>query len=75
MPYPEWTRDDAIITTDPARVDLDVVHGYLTRAYWCEGIPRETVRRSIEHSIPFSVFSGGRMNIRTACASGDERRR
>ncbi len=60
MPYPEWTRDECLVTTDPKRVDLDVVHGFLTQSYWCEGIPRETVRRSIEHSIPFSVFVDGR---------------
>ena len=60
MPYPEWRRDDGLVSTDPERVDLDVVHGFLTRSYWCEGIPRETVRRSIEHSIPFSAFVADR---------------
>jgi GNAT superfamily N-acetyltransferase len=60
MPYPEWRRDDCLVTTDPGRVDLDFVHGFLSQAYWCEGVPRETVRRSIEHAIPFMLFSGGR---------------
>jgi GNAT superfamily N-acetyltransferase len=56
----EWTHGDFVITTDPARVDLDVVHGFLSGAYWCEGIPREVVERSLEGSIPFSMWHGGR---------------
>ena len=60
MAYPEWRRGDDLVTTDPARVDFDVVYGFLSRAYWCEGIPRETVRRSIEHAIPFMLFADGR---------------
>jgi len=60
MPHPEWTRDGAIVTTDPARVDLDVVHGFLTTSYWCAGIPRELVARAIANAIPFSVWVDGR---------------
>lgn len=41
------------------RVDLDVVHRYLSEeSYWARGIPRELVERSIRHSIPFSAFDG-----------------
>ena len=32
---------------DRSRVDLDVVHGFLTRAYWAEGRTRETVARLV----------------------------
>lgn len=60
MPYPEWQRDDCVVTTDPARVDFETVYAFLVQAYWCQGIPRETVRRSIENAIPFSLFVGGR---------------
>jgi len=60
MAYPEWTRDGVLVTTDPARVDLDVVHGFLSTAYWCAGIPREIVARSIANAIPFSVWVDGR---------------
>ena len=52
----EWRRDPYLITTDPARVNLAVVHGFLTHSYWANGIPLETVRRAIEHSLNFSVF-------------------
>lgn len=56
----EWTRDGFTISTDPARVDLDVVHGFLAGSYWAEGIPREVVRRSLEHSLCFSLHHEGR---------------
>jgi GNAT superfamily N-acetyltransferase len=56
----EWQRDGYRVTTDRARVDLAVVHGYLTRSYWCEGIKLDTVRQSVENSIPFSLLEGER---------------
>ena len=47
-----------LISTDRARLDLDVIHGFLTNCYWAKGIPREVVRRSIEHSLCFGVYDG-----------------
>ena len=52
----EWRQGEYVISTDPARVDLAVVHGFLERCYWAKGIPLEVVRRSIEHSLNFSVW-------------------
>jgi GNAT superfamily N-acetyltransferase len=52
----EWTQGEFLITTDPARVDLDVVHGFLSTAYWCQGIPRERVARSVAASLNFSLY-------------------
>ena len=55
-----WTREKYLITTDPAAVDIDVVHHYLsTESYWAKGIPRETVARAVQHSICFSVLQEG----------------
>ena len=49
---------DLMITTDPARLDLDVVHGFLAGSYWAAGIPRETVERAVRHSLCFGAFDG-----------------
>ena len=54
----DFRRDGYLISTDPARVNLDVVHTFLTNCYWAKGIPRETVARSIEHSLCFGVYDG-----------------
>ena len=51
---------DLRISTDPADVDLDVVHGFLANdAYWCPGIPRDVVARAIAHSLCFSARLDG----------------
>ena len=54
----EWQRGEYTVTTDPARVDLGLVHGYLADSYWAKGIPLEVVRRSIANSLNFSVYHG-----------------
>ena len=49
------------ISTDPADIDFDVVHGFLsTRAYWCPGIPRAVVERAAANSLCFSALLDGR---------------
>lgn len=55
-----WTRESYIISTDPATVDLDVVHQYLSvESYWAKNIPRETVARAVENSLCFSLLDAG----------------
>jgi N-acetylglutamate synthase-like GNAT family acetyltransferase len=54
----ESSRGEFLISTDPARLDLDVIHEFLTNCYWAKGIPREVVARSIEHSLCFGVYDG-----------------
>ncbi len=53
--------DEFTISTDRDRIDIDVVHGFLKRSYWAAERPIETIRRTIEHSIPFGVFRGDEM--------------
>lgn len=48
------------ISTDPARLDLDVIHGFLSRSYWSPGIPRRTVERAIAGSFCFGAYAEGR---------------
>ena len=44
------------ITDDPERVDIDVVHGFLSgESYWRGGVSREAVERSVRMSLPLSV--------------------
>lgn len=49
-----------VVTTDRSRLDLDVIHGFLTMSYWARGVSRDVVARSIEHSLCFGAFDGGR---------------
>jgi GNAT superfamily N-acetyltransferase len=52
------TRHNFSLTTDPARLDLDVIHGFLANCYWAKGITREVVAQSIENSLCFGVYDG-----------------
>jgi GNAT superfamily N-acetyltransferase len=55
-----WRFGELEISDDRSRIDLDVVHGYLSRSYWAEGIPRDLVARSIASSLCFGAFERGR---------------
>jgi len=55
-----WRRAEFEISTDPARIDLAVVHAFLTSSYWAAGIPLETVERSIRNSLCFGIYTGNR---------------
>lgn len=55
-----WTFGELEISDARERLDVDVIHGYLTRSYWAEGIPREVVARSLEHSLGFGAYLGAR---------------
>ena len=54
----ECRRDGFVVSTDRRRLDINVIHGFLTTCYWAKGIPRETVARSLEHSLCFGVYDG-----------------
>jgi len=51
---------EIVITTDASRLDLGVIHGYLTRSYWARGISRDLVARAMAHSLCFGAFAGDR---------------
>ncbi len=44
------------ISTDPALLDLDVIHGYLYHCYWSPGVPRAAVAKAIAHSLCFGLY-------------------
>ena len=51
-----WDYDQIMISTDPKDVDFNHVYNFLKDAYWCEGIPRELVRKAIDNSLSFSIL-------------------
>lgn len=53
------SHDGYELSTDPARLDVDLVHQYLAQeSYWARGRSREVVARSIENSLCFGLYSG-----------------
>jgi GNAT superfamily N-acetyltransferase len=53
-------REDGLeISTDPARLDLDLVHRWLSdESYWAAGRSREVVERSVAGSVCLGVYTG-----------------
>lgn len=46
-----------IFSDDKSKIDVVAVHLFLsTKSYWAEGIPLQTVKRSIENSLCFGIY-------------------
>src|SRR5678816_4069522 len=59
MPQPlETHKDNFIISTDPARLNMDAIADMLTRAYWAAGRPRERTERALANSLVFGLYDG-----------------
>jgi GNAT superfamily N-acetyltransferase len=54
----ETQRGNFLISTDQDRLDIKAIHAYLSRSYWAEGIPFDTVAKSIRESLCFGLFEG-----------------
>jgi len=53
----EYRLNDFSISTDRSRLDIDLIHDYLSNtAYWAEGRSRETVGKSLANSLCFGVY-------------------
>lgn len=59
----EYRRGEFLISTDRARLDLNLIYGFLTNCYWAKGISREVVARSVERSLCFGVYDSGGAQI------------
>ncbi len=53
----KYIQEGYEINTDPARLDLELIHRYLSEeSYWAKNIPFETVKRSVAHSFCFGIY-------------------
>jgi len=57
----EITRDTLTISTDPARLDLEAVCDFLSRAYWAKDRSPATIELSLKNSLVFGVYDSSRM--------------
>ena len=53
-------KDNFSISTDKSKLEISVIHDFLSGSYWSENIPVEIVRKSIEGSMCFGVYDSGR---------------
>jgi len=53
----EQTWEEFLISTDKSKLDIHVIHQYLSKeSYWAKNIPLEIVRKSIEGSVCFGLY-------------------
>ena len=52
----EVARGAYSITTDPRRLDIAAIHGFLSRSFWAEGISKELVVKAVSNSLCFGLF-------------------
>ena len=47
------------ISTARERLDVAMIHAFLTQSYWSPGIPRDLVERALAGSLNFGLYRGG----------------
>jgi len=66
--HQQYERPGFLISTDPALLNLDVVHHYLSNeSYWSPGIAREKIERYVQYCLCFGVYStnGAKISVAT----------
>ncbi len=58
MQTQQWVEGNFLITTDPHRVDVEVVYEFLSKqTYWARDIPRAVLEKSVRNALCFSIWS------------------
>lgn len=52
----EWQRGEYSISTDSKRLDLSVIHQFLSSSYWAKGLPMQVLQQAIQHSLVFGLY-------------------
>lgn len=45
------------VSCDSKEMDVAVVHGFISNSYWAKNIPMETMKKAINNSLCFGVFT------------------
>lgn len=57
----ETTREDFTVSTDKSRLQIEVIHGFLSgESYWARERTLDQTRTAIEHSVCFGLYKGDR---------------
>ncbi|MFD0999906.1 GNAT family N-acetyltransferase [Ohtaekwangia kribbensis] len=56
----EYIADGFTYSSDRTKIDIAYVHRIVsTQLYWAKGIPFDTVKRSVENSLSFGIYTNG----------------
>jgi GNAT superfamily N-acetyltransferase len=53
----EWRREEYTVSTDPQKIDVMMVHRFLSEeSYWAKGRPFEVTTCALDHSVCFGLY-------------------
>lgn len=52
----EFRRGSFLISTDRTKLQINVIHNFLSNSYWAKNIPLEIVKKSVENSFCFGIY-------------------
>lgn len=59
MAASEWRRGEFLISTDQQKLQLDLIHDFLSnRSYWALQRSLDVVARALENSLSFGLYKG-----------------
>lgn len=55
-----FDRGDYLLSDDKSKLDLNVICSLLQGTYWAQSRSRDQIEKSLQHSVCFGLFHGGR---------------
>jgi N-acetylglutamate synthase-like GNAT family acetyltransferase len=55
-----FEKDGYLLSTDRRKLDIKLIHEFLTHSYWAEGISIENVQITIDNSLCFGLYHEGK---------------
>jgi GNAT superfamily N-acetyltransferase len=52
----EWNKEDYLLSTDKRKLQLDVIHQFLSNSYWAKNIPLALVKKTVAGSLCFGLY-------------------
>ncbi|MGH9932094.1 MAG: GNAT family N-acetyltransferase [Pyrinomonadaceae bacterium] len=53
-----WERGDYLISTDPSRLDVELIHDFISnQSYWGQGRALEVMQRALDNSLNFGLYN------------------
>lgn len=52
----EWKKEDYLLSTDKRKLQVDVIHQFLSNSYWAKNIPLALVKKTIKGSLCFGLY-------------------
>lgn len=52
----EFRKNGYVISTDKSKLDLNMIHTFLSSSYWAKDIPFDKMKKCVEHALCYGVY-------------------